>query len=84
MGKAIPCAFGLLSSKQQEAYARMAEIVRQEVDEVPHPPVITIMMDFEKAFIGAFSEEFPEASFTGCDFHYKNCLKKHIAAEGVQ
>jgi len=84
MGKAIPCAFGLLPSKKREAYARMAEIVRQEVDEVPHPPVITIMMDTEKAFIGAFSDEFPEASFTGCDFHYKNCLKKHIAPQGVK
>jgi hypothetical protein len=42
-----------------------------------------IHMDFEKGLITAFHSSFPGVDISGCEFHWKSCLRKRIAAEGL-
>jgi hypothetical protein len=44
----------------------------------------TLMMDYEHGMKEAFSNIFEEANLVGCDYHFKEMLKRHIAKEKLQ
>ena len=83
MGQAVTCGFALLPSKERDAYLRVAETLHDELRETPHVALRTIMMDFERGFINAFSDTFPGVTVVGCEFHFKSCIRKHIANLGL-
>jgi hypothetical protein len=83
LGKAVPCLFGLLPNKDKETYLRLAGCLKQEMDTLPEVKVKSIMMDYEKGLITAFKTAFPSVALVGCEFHWKNCLRKRIATDGL-
>jgi hypothetical protein len=83
MEKAVPCVFALLPSKEKECYARLAECVKTELLDMPKVEMESIMMDYERGLLNAFSESFPAAAVVGCEFHWKSCLRKRIASDGL-
>jgi hypothetical protein len=74
-GKAVPCAFSLLSNKENDTYLRMAPCMRSELSRMPEVKVKTIMMDYEKGLISAFKTSIPSVTQAGRDFHWKSCLR---------
>ncbi len=83
LGKAIPYLFGLLPNKEKETYLRLAICLKQEMDKLPDVKVKSIMMDYEKGLITAFKTAFPSVAMVGCEFHWKNCLRKRIATDSL-
>jgi hypothetical protein len=83
LGKAIPCLFGLLPNKEKETYLHLAGCLKKEMDQLPDVKVQSIMMDYEKGLIAAFKTAFPSVSQVGCEFHWKSCLRKRLAADGL-
>ncbi len=83
LGKAIPCLFGLLPNKEKETYLHLAGCLEKEMDQLPDVKVQSIMMDYEKGLIAAFKTAFPSVSQVGCEFHWKSCLRKRPAADGL-
>ncbi len=83
MEKAMLCVFALLPSKETECYARLADCIKTELLDMPNVEMESIMMDYEKGPLNAFSESFPVAAIVGCEFHRKSCLRKRIASHGL-
>ncbi len=83
MDKAIPCAFALLPSKEKECYLRLANCIKQELTRQGEIKMKSLMMDYERGLISAFQETFPDAKLEGCEFHWKNCLRKRLASDGL-
>jgi hypothetical protein len=50
---------------------------------MPKVEMESIMMDYERGLLDAFSESFPAAAIVGCKFHWKLCLWKRIASDGL-
>jgi len=44
----------------------------------------TMMMDYERGMNDAFCTTFDDATVVGCDYHFKNMLKRHIVQDGLQ
>ena len=44
---------------------------------------MTVHLDFELAEHNAFKEKYPSAAVAGCDFHFKQALKKNIKKFGL-
>ena len=68
---------------EREAYLRVAEYVHTAMVNVPDIALKTVMLDYERVFILAFSEYFPVTTFFGCDFHWKSFLRKNIGAHAL-
>jgi hypothetical protein len=83
MDKAIPCAFALLPSKEKESYQRLATSIKEELTSQGNIKMKCLMMDYERGLINAFQETFHEAKVEGCEFHWKSCLRKRLASEGL-
>ncbi len=83
LGKAIPCLFGLLPNKEKETYLHLANCLKLEMNKLPDIKDKSIMMDYEKGLITAFKTAFPSVAMVGCEFHWKNCLQKRIATDGL-
>jgi MULE transposase domain len=81
VGKAIPCVFALLPDKEKATYLRVADKV---LELVGNSEVQTIMMDYEKGMNAAFRSTFEDATIVGCDFHWKQILRRRLAADGLQ
>jgi hypothetical protein len=83
MGKTVPCLYALLPNKERETYQRLTTCLKDKLKQADDILVNTIHMDFEKGLITAFSSTFPGVTISGCEFHWKNCLRKRIDAEGL-
>jgi hypothetical protein len=83
MVKAVPCIFALLPSKEKECYARLADCINTDLLDMPKVEMESIMMDYERGLLHAFSESFPAAAIVGCQFHWKSYLRKRIASDGL-
>jgi len=40
-------------------------------------------MDYERGLNNAFREVFGQAVILGCDFHFRQCLRKKLESEGL-
>jgi hypothetical protein len=84
MGKTVPCAFALLPSKEKLCYSRLAAAIKQEMDKLEVAnQVKIIMMDYERGLIESFKTTFEDVQIAGCDFHWKSCIRKWIAGDGL-
>jgi hypothetical protein len=83
MGKLVPCHFALLPNKDRDSYQRLATCIKDHLKSIPSVLVNSIHMDFEKGLMSAFSSTFPGVGISGCEFHWKSCLWKRIAADGL-
>jgi hypothetical protein len=72
-----------LPSKEKECYTRLADCIKIELLDMPKVEMESIMMDYERGLLNAFSESFPAASIVGCAFHWKSCLRKRIASDDL-
>jgi hypothetical protein len=85
MGKTVTCAFALLPSKEKLCSSRLAAAIKQEMDKLEVANQMkTIMMDYERGVIESFKTTFEDAQIAGCDFHWKSCIRKRIAGDGLQ
>ena len=71
----VPTIFALLPDKSEATYIRLFESLKQLQAEL-NP--LSIMTDFEKASINAFSNVFPNAELHGCYFHFTQCIWRRI------
>lgn len=84
VGSTIPCLFALLPDKEKETYRRVAQLLMNAMSEVPGGMrAQSLLMDYERGLIGAFQAAFPDIEIAGCDFHWKQLIKRRIAAEGL-
>lgn len=74
-GSTIPSIFVLLPNKSQETYTRMIQAIKHLQ---PGLAPATILSDFERSAINAFKGEFPNAVFTGCFFHFQQCIWRRV------
>ena len=75
----IPRIFVLLPDKSQVTYSRLFSALK---DLGPSLQLETLMVDFEKASINAFSAVFPTTKVTGCLFHMAKNIYRHIVDLG--
>ncbi len=83
MGRAVPCLFGLLPNKEHNTYKQVASCIRDQWKSLANVKVKSIHKDFEKGLISAFNSSFPGVDISSCEFHWKSCLCKRIAAGGL-
>jgi hypothetical protein len=83
LGKAIPCLYALLPSKEKITYLRLAESIKEELSDTGELQVSTIMMDYERGLNSAFEATFENSEIEGCDFHWKQCLQKRMSDEDL-
>ena len=77
----IPRIFVLLPDKSQVTYSRLFRALK---DLRPSLQPETLMVDFEKASINAFSAVFPTTKVTGCLFHMAKNIYRHIMDLGLK
>ena len=77
----IPRIFVLLPCKSQVTYSRLFSALK---DLCPSLQPETLMVDFEKASINAFSDIFPTTKITGCLFHMAKNIYRHIVDLGLK
>ena len=76
----IPCAFFLLPSKEYPVYKMVLDCLQnKEID-----PPEKIHMDFEPGPLKAVKAVFPITRILTCDFHWKQCLVRHLQKLGLQ
>ena len=81
-GVMYPCVYALLPGKSEATYNRLLGILEPLFPSRPAPE--TILMDFEKAAMNAFSSNFPGAAINGCFFHLGQSVWRKIQAVGLQ
>ena len=76
--EAFPLVYSVLSSKTTTIYqtflAQLAHVT----------PPSTIIMDFEKSAINAFSDAFPTSQIRGCFFHLTQNIYRQFQKLGLQ
>ncbi|XP_068225286.1 uncharacterized protein [Palaemon carinicauda] len=77
----IPRIFVLLPDKSQVTYSRFFSALK---DLRPSFQSETLMVDFEKASVNAFSAVFPTIKVTGCLFHMAKNIYRHIVDLGLK
>ena len=81
-GVTYPCVYALLTGKSELHYTRLLDILEPLFPSPPAPE--TILTDFEKAAMNAFSNRFPEAAINGCFFHLGQSVWRKIQTLGLQ
>jgi len=71
----FPLVFCLTPNRTGDTYRR---ILRQLLELNPRMNPTSIMSDFEKAAMQAYTEVFPDAERKGCFFHFRQANKRHI------
>ena len=77
-GKTIPAAYSLLPNKK--CYGLLFEELKKIIEETSH--LEKVMVDFEKVVHRQIEESFPNASVSGCLFHYKQAVRRQLGAKG--
>ena len=77
-GKTIPAAYSLLPNKK--CYGLLFEELKKIIEETSH--LEKVMVDFEKGVHRQIEESFPNASVSGCLFHYKQAVRRQLGAKG--
>lgn len=76
----VPAVYALLPNKRQETYDRFFTAVKTKV---PGWNPASIMMDFEAAVVQSATNLFPGAKIMGCNYHFNQCLWKHVQSCGL-
>ena len=77
-GYVFPCVYSLVTKKDELTYMK---IMRKLVELEPELDSSYIMVDFEKAAINAFEDQFL-AVLTGCFFHFSQNVYRKIQSIG--
>ena len=80
-GVTYPCVSALLPGKSEAVYDRLLRVLEPLFPSTPAPE--TILTDFEKAAMNAFSKRFPEATINGCHFHLGQSLWRKVQNLGL-
>lgn len=75
-----PAIFALLPDKRETTYRALFQNLKKWCS-VWRPS--TIKIDFETSAINACRVEFPDASISGCNFHFHQCLWRKIQELGL-
>ena len=75
---AVPVMFALLPGQDSASYRTLVEIISRAIDGF-HPQALHV--DFEKTMIKELEREFPSAGIVGCNFHFNQCLHRHVQAD---
>lgn len=78
---AFPAFYALMSRKTQPLYRAVFESMKNLV---PACNPESAMADFEDAPVSAFHELFPNASISGCWFHYAQAVMKRVQKLGLK
>jgi hypothetical protein len=78
----VPCAYSLLTSKNEWMYLRLFHEILMQLDYVWEPE--SIVCDFELGLINAIKQEFPTSTLTGCYFHWKQALHRKLVKRGFR
>ena len=79
-GNFIPAAFMLLPGKSEEVYSTVFSVITKTVGNVSH--VEKFSCDFERAVHNVVEDLLPNASISGCLFHYKQCIYRKLGEYG--
>ncbi|XP_044588808.1 uncharacterized protein LOC123267990 [Cotesia glomerata] len=80
-GKSLPLVYMLAPDKSQCTYVNFLKILRQSLPNfIPN----NMMIDFEEAFIGAFTKIHSGVKLSGCYFHFNQCVWRQIQACKLQ
>jgi hypothetical protein len=71
----IPSVFILMPNRRENTYERVFEAIKN-LEPSLNPD--SIMTDFEKAAINAFTSSFPSSNQRGCFFHFTQCIWRKI------
>ena len=76
-----PCIYALLSNKRENSYRKLLVDLDQLTGGVwPEK----ILLDFEKAAINIFSEQYPASEINGCYFHFCQSFNRKICELGLK
>ena len=78
-GFVFPCIFALLPNKKESTYNTL---LRKLLEIKPDLNPKTIMVDFEKAAINSFENNF-NVVISGCFFHLSQNIWRKIQSEGL-
>ena len=81
----IPCVWSLMHRRRVVEYNKVLKGLVKEAkkNKIKLKPA-TVMMDFEKAAMNAFLENFPGVLIKLCLFHFSQSLFKHIVSLGFK
>jgi hypothetical protein len=80
----VPLVYVLLSDKRSDTYYKVLNSIRDAVSGlglVFNPE--TILSDFEAGFIDAIRKQFPNATHSGCHFHFAQAIWRKIQDGGL-
>jgi hypothetical protein len=77
----IPTVFALVPNKSEAAYIRLLEALKSIK---PNLRPDSIMVDFDRAAINAFLQQFPQSTVHGCFFHLSQGIWRQIQQAGLQ
>ena len=75
----IPLVFAFLKKKDTTSYRYVLQVIAEKaisLGKVFRPE--NFLCDYEKGFIKAVSEDFPDSNLCGCHFHYSQALFRKI------
>ncbi|KAB0805687.1 hypothetical protein PPYR_02657 [Photinus pyralis] len=80
-GTVTPAIYALLPNKTKETYQKL---LQQLKNLIPGLLPTRVLLDFEAAAMGAFSEEFEGIAVSGCFFHLCQNVWRRVQSEGLQ
>jgi len=78
-GTVVPVLYAMLPNKTRETYVRLLTQLSHMRDFHPE----SILTDFETAIFSAFTDVFPDATRTGCFFHFSQCIFRQVQQHGL-
>ncbi|XP_034934842.1 uncharacterized protein [Chelonus insularis] len=79
--KSIPLVYILSPDKSKSTYTKFLTVLRANL---PNFSPQRIIVDFEEAFIQSFKTIYPNVKISGCNFHFNQCVWRHIQSCGLQ
>lgn len=76
----FPLIYILMANRTKSYYEILQLLKNKNPNFNPH----SIIIDFEKAFVTAFIDEFPQTKVKGCFFHFQQCIWRKIQENGLQ
>ncbi|ODM88747.1 hypothetical protein Ocin01_17935 [Orchesella cincta] len=73
--KVIPTMYALLPNRLESTYVKMLNALKELV---PNLKPVSVTTDYEKAAKNAFKSVFPNATQSGCLFHFGQCFWRKI------
>jgi hypothetical protein len=76
-----PVFYVLLQKKSQAVYEQALTLCMNSCDNKLIP--ISVTTDFEQALMNAIQEQFPKIPVIGCEFHWKQAIKRKLEKLGI-